>query len=175
MVQLSPTFESLLAVEIPSNLDKPIATARAIVQLTAALAPALIGPREFSEKAYPTAFYSSYFDIIGVVGYGYPIYNNLTLGANLKIINRRFLIDKINVDDYDEIISNTWDKFKSDVTGVTSDLGAHYQFKFGTSVGATFQNIFPVKEIEKSIDTEFKFNKIFISTVLSLIFYFKPI
>ena len=56
--------------------------------------------------------------------------------------------------DYDEIISNAWDKLKSDVTGVTCDLGALYQFKFGTSVGVTLQNIIPVKEIRKSIDTE---------------------
>lgn len=160
MVQLSPTFESLLDIEIPSTLDNPVATARAIIQLTAALAPAVIGPRKFSEKAYPTAFYSSYFDIVGTAGYGLPINNNLTIGANLKIINRRFLIDRIAVDDYDEIISNAWDKFKSDVTGVTGDLGAHYQFKFGTSIGAAFQNIIPVKEIKKSIDTEFKFSKI---------------
>jgi len=160
MVQLSPTFESLLAIQIPSTLDNPMATARAVIQLTAALAPALVGPRKFSDKALPIAFYNSYFDIVGTVGYGLSIYKNLNLGANLKIINRRFLIDRIAVDDYDEIISNTWDKFKSDVTGVTCDLGAHYQFKFGTSVGATFQNIIPVKEIKKSIDTEYKFNKI---------------
>ena len=160
MVELSPTFESLLEIEIPSTLDNPVATARAIVQLTAALAPAVVGPRKFSDKALPTAFYTSYFDIVGAVGYGLPIYKNLTLGANLKIINRRFLIDRIAVDDYDEIISNAWNKFKSDVTGVTGDLGAHYQFKFGTSVGATFQNIIPVKEITKSIDTEFQFHKL---------------
>ena len=160
MVELSPTFESLLDIEIPSTLDNPVATARAIVQLTAALAPAVVGPRKFSDKALPTAFYTSYFDIVGAVGYGLPIYKNLTLGANLKIINRRFLIDRIAVDDYDEIISNAWNKFKSDVTGVTGDLGAHYQFKFGTSVGATFQNIIPVKEITKSIDTEFQFHKL---------------
>ena len=160
MVELSPTFESLLEIDIPSTLDNPVATARAIVQLTAALAPAMIGPRKFSDKAYPTAFYSSYFDMVGAAGYGVAINKNLTIGANLKIINRRFLIDRIAVDNYDEIISNAWDKFKSDVTGVTGDLGAHYQFKVGTSIGATFQNIIPVKEIRKSIDTEYKFNKI---------------
>lgn len=160
MVQLSPTFESLLDIEIPSTLNNPVATARAIVQLTAALAPAVVGPRKFSDKAYPTAFYCSYFDIVGAAGYGLSINKNLTIGANLKIINRRFLLDRIAVDDYDEIISNAWDKFKSDVTGVTGDIGAHYQFKFGTSVGATFQNIIPVKEITKSIDTEFQFHKL---------------
>lgn len=160
MVELSPTFESLLDIEIPSTLDDPVATARSVIQLTAALAPAVIGPRKFSDKAYPTAFYSSYFDMVGAVGYGLPINKNLTIGANLKIINRRFLLDRIAVDDYDEIISNAWDKFKSDVTGVTADLGAHYQFKFGTSVGATLQNIIPVKEITKSIDTEFQFHKL---------------
>lgn len=160
MVQLSPTFESLLDVDIPTTLDNPVATARAVIQLTAALAPAMIGPRKFSDKAYPTAYYCSYFDIVGAAGYGFSIHKNLMIGANLKVINRRFLLDRIAVDDYDEIISTAWDKFKSDVTSVTGDLGAHYQFKFGTSVGATFQNIIPVKEITKSIDTEFQFHKL---------------
>lgn len=160
MLELSPTFESLLEIDIPTTLDNPGETARAIVQLTAALAPAVIGPRKFSDKAYPTAYYSSYFDIVGAAGYGLPVNKNLTLGANLKIINRRFLLDRIAVDDYDEIISNAWDKFKSDVTGVTADLGAHYQFKSGTSIGATFQNIFPIQEIKKSIDTEFQFYRL---------------
>ncbi|RQV97366.1 type IX secretion system membrane protein PorP/SprF [bacterium] len=159
-VIMSPTFESLLDIEIPSSLDNPVSVARSVVQLTAALAPALIGPRKFSDQVYPSAFYVSYFDIVAAAGYGMPITTNLTLGANLKIINRRFLIDRIAAEDYDQIISNVWDKFKSDVTGVTCDLGAHYQFKFGTSVGASLQNIIPVKEIKKSVETEFKFNKI---------------
>lgn len=159
-VQLSPTFESLLDIEIPETLDNPVATARAVLQLSTALAPAMTGPRKFSDKAYPTAFYTSYFDIVGAAGYGFSIYDNLKIGANLKIINRRFLLDRIAVDNYDAIINDAWAKFKSDVTGVTADLGAYYQFKFGTSVGATLQNILPVKEITKSIDTEFQFYRL---------------
>ncbi len=160
LVQLSPTFESLQEIEIPTNLSNKIETARAVIQLTAALAPAVIGPEKFSDEAYPTAYYSSYFDIVGTAGYGFPINEKLTLGANLKIINRRFVLDKIAVKDYEEIIRNIWSKFKSDVTGLTIDLGALYQFETGTSVGATFQNVVPVKEIKKSVTTEFRFNKI---------------
>ena len=50
MMQLSPTFESLLDVDIPQTLQNPLAVARAVVQLRAALAPAIIGPRKFSDK-----------------------------------------------------------------------------------------------------------------------------
>ncbi|MBN2011520.1 hypothetical protein JW960_19470 [candidate division KSB1 bacterium] len=159
-VLLSPTFESLLEVDLPTTLDHPVQTAKAVLQLTAALAPAVIGPRKFSDQAFPVAFYSSYMDVVGTVGYGRPITKNLAIGANLKIINRRFLIDKIAVSDYETIISETWKKLKSDVTGLTCDLGAQYQFKWGTSVGAVFQNIIPVKEITKSIDTDFQFHTI---------------
>lgn len=160
MVQLSPTFEALLDVEVPTTLSDPRATLRAAIELTEALVPAMTGPRKFSDQAFPTAFYVSYFDVIGAVGYGRQVYKNLSLGANLKIINRRFLIDKINAEDYDQIISDVWDKFQSNVTGVTADVGAHYQFRFGSSVGVSMQNIFPVKEITKSVDTEFRFNQI---------------
>jgi len=158
--QLSPTFESLLEVELPSNLENPVETARAAIELTAALAPALIGPRKFSDKVFPMAFYSSYFDIVAAAGYGFPVYKNLAIGANLKIINRHFLLDRISVEDYDDILNNIWDKFQSDVTGVTGDIGAHYQFDFGSSFGIVFQNIIPINEIGKSFDTEFKFHKI---------------
>jgi len=160
VVQLSPTFEALMDVEIPSTLDNPLAVAQAVIQLTAALAPAVTGPREFSDQAFPTAYYSSYFDVVAAAGYGLPITKNFTIGANLKIINRRFLLDRVAVEDYDEIISSAWNKFKSDVTGVTGDIGAHYQFNFGTSVGATFQNIFPMKEITKSVITDFQFYRL---------------
>jgi hypothetical protein len=160
ILQQSPTFEALLEVEVPENLDNPVATARAIIQLKTALAPAIIGPRKFSDKVYPTAFYSSYFDIVATAGYAMPVYKNITIGGNLKIINRRFLLDKIAVKDYDEIISSVWEKFQSDITGITCDLGAYYQFKSGTSIGATFQNIIPVQKIKKSVDTEFKFHRI---------------
>lgn len=160
IVQLSPTFESLLDINIPSTLANPVAVAKAIIQLRAALAPAIIGPEKFSDQVFPTAFYSSYFDIVGAAGYAFPVNENLTIGSNLKIINRRFLLDRIPVKNYDEIISSVWDKFKSDVTGVTCDLGAHYQFESGTSVGATFQNIIPMQEIKKTIDTEFRFHRI---------------
>ncbi len=158
--QLSPTFESLLDVQMPATLENPLETARAAIQLTTALAPALVGPRKFADNVFPAAFYSSYFDLVAAAGYGLPITHNFALGVNLKIINRRFLLDRISVQDYDDIISQTWEKFQSDVTGVTADLGARYQFKFGTSIGATLQNIFPIQEIHKSIDTEFRFNKI---------------
>jgi hypothetical protein len=159
-VQLSPTFESLLKVEIPTTLNNPLQTAKAVLQLTAALAPAMIGPRKFSDQAFPVAYYSSYMDIVGTVGYGLPLGKNLTLGANFKIINRRFLIDKIAFSDYETILSDTWDKLQSDVTGVTGDLGALYRFGWGTSIGASFLNIIPMKEIKKSIDTEFLFHTV---------------
>jgi len=160
IMQLSPAFESLTEIDVPSTLSDRVAVARAIVQLTAALVPAITDNRKFSDSVYPTAFYASYFDVVGTAGYAMPVYENLTVGANLKIINRRFLLDRIPVDDYDEIINNAWSKFKSSRTGLTADLGAHYQFGFGTSAGLALHNVIPVKEIKKTIDTDFKFSRI---------------
>jgi len=161
LVQQSPTLEALLDVEIPSNLDNPIRTAKAIAEVMGILGTVVIdGGQTFSDEVFPVAFYVSYFDIVGAVGYAYPVLKDLNIGANLKVVNRRFSTDRIPVIDYDTILQDAWDNLKASVTGVTFDLGAHYRSPIGTELGLSVQNVLPVKEIQRSIDLNFSFPQI---------------
>jgi len=157
MVQLSPTLEELADIEIPDNLDHPLLAAKSLAQILGTLATVAVGGGEgFVNEVFPVAFYLSYIDIVGALGYGFQWKENWMFGANLKVINRRFSVDRVNVEDYDVVLSKAWENIKSDVTGVTCDIGGVYNSSFGTSFGVSLQNLLPIQEIKQSIDTDFR-------------------
>jgi len=162
VVELSPTLETLSEIEIPENMDNPVLSAKSAAKIMATLATDFLsGGETFSDEIFPIAYYMSYIDIIGAFGYGFQWKDNWMFGANLKVVNRRFITDRIAVIDYDQILNDAWDNLKSDVTGITFDVGGLYQSSFGTSFGLSLQNIIPLQTIKKSINTEFKFPKLF--------------
>ena len=161
-VQLSPTLDRLTTIDIPDNLDNPVQAAKSLAMIMGTLATVLVGPGEgFVNEVYPVAFYMSYIDVVGTVGYGFQWKENWLLGANLKIINRRFSTDRIAVVDYDQILSDALKGLESDVLGVTADLGCVYQSSFGTSIGLSLQNVIPLSSIEKTIEYKFRIPKLF--------------
>ncbi|MBN1350684.1 hypothetical protein JXJ21_14800 [candidate division KSB1 bacterium] len=157
MVQQSPTLEALLKIDIPTNMEHPLEAAKVVTQMLGTLATVVVGGGEsFSNEVFPVAFYLSYIDLIGSVGYGFNFKENWLVGANLKVVNRRFITDRVAVDNYDEILSKVWENLQSDITCVTCDIGGLYQSPFGTSIGVSLQNIIPLQTIEKKIYTEFR-------------------
>jgi hypothetical protein len=100
----------------------------------------------------PVAVAVSYIDIVAAAGYAYPITKDMSVGANLKILNRRFSSKAVSPFNYDNILSEVRKDFDRSITGVTLDLGGVYQFpKLGTRVGMTLQNIIPVKSIRSDL------------------------
>ena len=161
VVQQSPTLEALLEVDIPTNLDNPIEAAKAVAQMMGVLATVVLGNETFANEVFPVAFYLSYIDIVGALGYGFQVNDKVFLGANLKVVNRRFTTDRIAVVDYNQILSDAWQRLKSNVTGLTVDIGGLYQSPLGTSIGVSLQNIIPMQTISKSIYTEFRFPRVY--------------
>ena len=161
VVQQSPTLEALLEIDIPDNLDNPVEAAKAVAQTMGVLATVLLGNETFSNEVFPIAYYLSYIDMVGALGYGYQINDKILLGANLKVVNRRFTTNRIHVSDYNQILSDAWQNLKSYVTGLTLDVGGLYQSPYGTSIGISLQNIIPMKTISKSVDTEFRFPRVY--------------
>ncbi len=161
IVQLSPTLEYISKVPIPENLENPILAAKALAQILGALKTVLPETGEgFSKEVFPLAFYMSYIDIVGALGYGVQIKDNWLLGANLKIINRRFSTDKVPVVSYDQILDEALSVLDTEIYGVTADIGCAYQSPFGTNFGVSLQNIFPIKTIKQTIHTDFRIPKI---------------
>ncbi len=161
MVQQSPSLDALMEIDIPTNLDDPIQAAKAMAQMMGVMATVVLGNETFANEVFPIAFYLSYIDIVGALGYGFQLNDNLMFGANLKVVNRRFSTNRIAVVDYKEILSDAWKHLQSNATGATLDVGALYQSPYGTSLGISLRNIIPMKTISKSIDTEFRFPKIY--------------
>ncbi len=162
-VQLSPTLESLIDIDIPENLDNPLESAKSITKVLGTLSTVFLGKSQgFVNEVYPIAFYMAYLDIVGSVGYGFQWRDHWMFGANLKVVNRRFSTNRIAVIDYDEILNEALNKLESDETGITADLGCLYKFDFGTSIGLSLQNLVPIQTIKESITTDFRSSPRFI-------------
>jgi hypothetical protein len=100
------------------------------------------------QQAIPTTFAMAYLDIVGAVGYGYQITPQLSLGANLKLVNRRVSTKIISSEHYDQILREVRTDFKTSKTGVTLDLGGLYKFQeINTSVAISLQNVIPMPSL----------------------------
>ncbi len=156
-VAMSPTLESLSSLQIPENLDQPLLAAKSLAQMLGILSTVFLGPGEgFVKEVFPMAYYMSYIDLVGTVGYGFQWKKNWLFGANLKVVNRRFSTNRVPVVDYDQIIEEALSVLDTEIWGVTGDLGCVYQSSFGTNFGLSLQNIIPVNSISKSFETSFR-------------------
>ncbi len=161
LVRQSPTLDALADVNIPDNLENPLQAAQSVLQMMGILGAGLIlESNSFSYEIFPVAYYLSYMDVVGTVGYGKPIWNNLNIGVNLKIINRRFLLDRIPVVDYDQIIENAFKDFSTNITGLTADLGIQMKLPFGTEAGLSLLNLVPVKTLSQTIQMDFMHHQV---------------
>jgi hypothetical protein len=153
----SSTLEALSAIEIPSTLNDLPAVERAITQLVSVLQSVTRDDGTFSlDEALPKAFAVSYLDVVGTVGYGRLVTPELSLGAALKVVNRRFSTKRLAADTFDEILSEVRKDFSANITGVTMDVGGLYRFRgTGTEVGLSIQNIIPFRTITSSMNAEF--------------------
>jgi hypothetical protein len=108
------------------------------------------------DDALPEAYAISYIDIVGAVGYAVHLDPALSVGANIKVANRRFSTKRIAPDQFDSIIRELRRDFTTSVTGVSLDLGALYEFSHtGTDVGLSVQNIVPLQVVSSSVRADF--------------------
>lgn len=152
-IEQSPIMDELLKIPIPDNLDDPEQVATTILALEGLLQP-IFSLNNFSD-ALPFAYSVSYVDIVGAAGYSFKVLPSLNVGANLKVIHRRFSAKKLLFEEYNDILNILKRDLQGSVTGVTLDIGGLYKFKTGTEVGLSIQNIIPVKKITSTLSTDF--------------------
>ncbi|MBN1779713.1 hypothetical protein JW948_01180 [bacterium] len=156
VVRQSPTLDALAAVDIPDNPDNPLKATASVLQVLGILGAGILQDnRTFGEEVFPVAFYLSYMDIVGTAGYGRTVPWNVHAGANLKIINRRFSMNRIPVTDYDEIMNNAFSDLSKSVTGFTLDLGAARKLPYDIDLGLSLQNVIPIQTLSDEIDMDF--------------------
>lgn len=151
-VQQSPVIDALLDIQIPEDLNNTEALNAAINKIQALLQTIIDQNNDVTSEAIPVTLSLSYIDIVAAAGYGYQITPELSLGANLKVINRRFSAKRLVTVDYNDILNILKKDLTSNQTGFTMDLGALYDFGNGIQAGLSLQNIIPVQKISSTIE-----------------------
>lgn len=154
--QVSPgnSINELLTLNIPEGAESlDLAAAR---KLEGVLSTLFDDQGNLANEALPQIFALSYIDIVAALGYGYDYSDELKLGANLKVINRRLSAKNIEKDNISNLSSSLREDFSASITGVTADIGATYQYReTGTSFALTIQNLIPVQTISSDADLSF--------------------
>lgn len=141
---------NLASLKIPESVDQ--LTPELLLQVLAAVEPLFDVTGNLSNDALPEVYSVSYIDIVGAVGYAYEVNKSLSVGANVKVVNRRISSKHIEAKNFNRILEEASSDFRAYITGATLDLGALYTFeKTGTKIGLSLQNIIPVQHITSNI------------------------
>ena len=144
-------------MQLPSTLDDIVAITRGIAALSTVLDAVLTPEGEIIvDEAMPKAFAVSYMDIVGTAGYGMQVNADLSVGASLKIVNRRFSTKRVASDTFDDLLGEVRKDFTENITGLTMDLGALYRLpRTGTELGISIQNVLPIRAIRSSMNATY--------------------
>jgi hypothetical protein len=151
-----PILSTLTGIYLRTDFSDSTEAAEALAEL-GALVDEIRDPLTGNVKpgALP-AFYSlTYMDIVATAGYGLMVADSLSVGANLKIINRRFSAARISAATAGDITQELFGDLKSGVTGVTFDLGAVYRTTAGLTIGMNLQNLVPVSVLSSGYSLNF--------------------
>lgn len=146
--QVSPgnSIDTLLSVEIPEGTER--LTPEVLRTLGGVVNSVFNADGSLDVDGLPQVFALTYFDVVGAVGYAREVKPGLDVGANLKVIHRRFSTKNIDADNLDNILTEAREDLDESVTGATVDLGALYRYgSRGTQFGLAVQNLIPVKKI----------------------------
>ncbi len=154
VVNPGSTIPKILGLHIQENTTD--LTVDMIKSLAEILGSAFDENGDVAFDALPQAFALSYVDIVGVLGRSYALSPNLDIGANVKIINRRFSTKIISPDNFKDVLNEARRELKHTATGFTADLGFLYRSpKNGMRVGASLLNVLPVKTITSTTGLQF--------------------
>ncbi|MGE5436789.1 MAG: hypothetical protein ACM3O3_06140 [Syntrophothermus sp.] len=159
MVQLSPITEAALAVNLPENTDNLDINSpevqNAIIQLYNVLQVAFNNNNDVNTEILPITYSISYVDIVGAAGYGMKLNPYFSIGANLKVIHRRFSASRVVTKHYEDILNVLKRDLTQYTTGFTMDVGGMLSFPTGTEIGLSIQNIIPVQKITSTMHANF--------------------
>lgn len=154
-VRPGESVEKLASMNIPQNPDD--VTVETFRTMTEILNTLFDERGELSPTGLPQVTALSFIDIVGTLGYGYQFNEQLQIGANLKVVNRRFSAKNIDTENLNNVLGNSIKEMQVSVTGFTFDAGAIYTFSpSGAMAAVVLQNIIPMKNISST--AQFKFS-----------------
>jgi hypothetical protein len=152
-----PVLQSLLGLYLRTDFQDTNQAAEAITQLKGILSQTIDPVTGQVVPGALPAFYSlTYADILATAGYGFRPLESLSLGAQMKILNRRFSASRISVDEASDFKQKLMGDLEAGVTGVTFDVGALYSFPSGLKLGLNMQNLIPMQQLSSGYSLGFQ-------------------
>ncbi len=139
------TIEKALNLRLPTTGED--ISALVLLEIAEIVNAALDADGNITPETTPEVFAISYIDQVYTAGYAHTISEDLSVGANLKYLNRRFSTKNLDLNNLDGVVDEVSKDFGSPINAVTADLGAIYNYKpWNTEFGLSIQNIIPVSE-----------------------------
>lgn len=141
------TIEKALNLRLPTT-EEDIA-APVLLELAEIVNAALDANGNVTPETTPEVFAISYIDQVYTAGYAHTVSEDLSIGANLKYLNRRFSTKNLDLNNLDGVVDEISKDFGSPLNAFTADLGAIYNYKpWKTEFGLSIQNVIPVNKIK---------------------------
>jgi len=151
-----PILSSLLGIYLHTDFKDSAQVSNAIAQLKA-LGDQIVDPvtGAVSPGSLPGFYSLTFADLVATAGYGFMLADSLSVGADLKIINRRFSAARISVNDASDFSQKLFSDLKTGVTGLTFDIGAVYRTSSGLTLGMNIQNLIPLRTLSSTYSIDY--------------------
>jgi len=155
-IRLGPVYGELMDILLTTNFADHTSLDFALRRLEG-IGDQIVDPRTgvVSQEALPAIYALNYADLVASVGYGFTPVDGLELGVAARILNRRFAVDRVNVDDTKNLAERWLAGLKSGSTGLTFDIGGIYTPSPRLQIAATLQNLIPTQTLRSSFELDF--------------------
>ena len=155
-LRLGPVYGEMLDILLTTDFADSSSLEFALARLRG-LGEQIVDPvtGTVSREALPAIYSLNYADLVASVGYGFTPWDRLDVGISARILNRRFSVDRIDVDQTSDLAERWLAGLKSGSTGLTLDLGAVYRVTPRFQLAATLQNLIPTQTLTSSYALDF--------------------
>jgi hypothetical protein len=155
-IRLGPVYGELMDILLTTNFDDDNSLEYALSRLQA-LGEQIVDPATgaVQREALPAIYSLNYADLVAAVGYGFTVMGGLDVGVTARILNRRFAVDRISVNETSDLAERWLAGLKSGSTGLTFDVGGIYSIAPQWRVSATLHNLIPMKTLSSSYSLDF--------------------
>jgi hypothetical protein len=155
-VRMGPVYQELVDIYLTTDFSDSAQSAEAIERVRG-LTDQLVDPvtGQVYAGSLPSMYAVTFADLMATAGYGTKIFGLVDVGANLKVINRRFTVNRLNSEEAGDITQKLFAGLESGITGVTVDLGGYYRAPSGFAAGLTLENVIPFKSLSKEYTTTY--------------------
>jgi hypothetical protein len=155
-IRMGDAFQELMNIYFTTDFSDSAQVGDAIERIEG-ITDILVDPvtGEVNTTAIPAIFALTYADVMATAGYGMTLFDLVDVGANVKVINRRFSVNRMSFSDVADFPEGAFRGLSYSVTGVTLDLGGYYRAPSGLALGVTLANVIPFRKLSTSYHSDY--------------------